>query len=64
MAKQTKREKLKEKSKQLFFPENCENVNVPLLNKEIWSQVNSIPYRGDLRMINLQESLQKAMTIA
>lgn len=63
MAKQTKREKLKEKSKQLFLHENCKNVNVPLLNKEIWSQVNSIPYRGDLRMINLQESLQKPMTV-
>ena len=42
------------------MPENCKNISVPLLNKEFWSQLNSFPRRGDLRMINLQKNLQKA----
>ena len=52
--------KLKEKSKQLLVHENCKNISVPLLNKEVWSQLNSFQRRCDLRMINLQKNLQKA----
>ena len=55
--------KLKEKLKQLLVPENCKNISVPLLNKEVWSQLNSFQCRCDLRMINLQKSLQK-VTVA
>ena len=41
-------------------PENCPDFNVTRVNPEIWSSLNPYKRKADLRMANLQQSLQKA----
>lgn len=41
-------------------PENCANVTVQRVNPEIWAPLNAFKRKGDLRMANMQQALQKA----
>ena len=40
-------------------PENCEGVNIPQVNPEIWATLNAFKRKADLRFTNMQQSLQK-----
>lgn len=41
-------------------PENCEGLNIPRVNPEIWATLNAFKRKADLRLANMQQSLQKA----
>ena len=41
-------------------PENCPELTVPKVNPEIWSQRENYKRKADLRLGNLQQTLQKA----
>ena len=41
-------------------PENCSEVTVTRVNPEIWAPLNAAQRKADLRMANLQQTLQKA----
>ena len=41
-------------------PENCSEVTVMRVNREIWAPLNAAQRKADLRMANLQQTLQKA----
>lgn len=41
-------------------PENCEELNIPRVNPEIWETLNAFKRKADLRLANMQQSLQKA----
>ncbi|KAK2549263.1 hypothetical protein P5673_030236 [Acropora cervicornis] len=41
-------------------PENCEELNIPRVNPEIWATLNAFKCKPDLRFANMQQSLQKA----
>ena len=41
-------------------PENCEQLNIPRVNPEIWATLNAFKRKADLRFAIMQQSLQKA----
>ncbi|XP_068670535.1 uncharacterized protein [Montipora foliosa] len=41
-------------------PENCEELNIPRVNPEIWATLNAFKRKADLRFANMQQLLQKA----
>ena len=53
-------DKLKEKAQQDLLPQNCQKLNIPLTNKDVWLQLNNYQRRNDLRLSNLQQNIQKA----
>ena len=40
-------------------PENCDELNIPRVNPEIWATLNAFKRKADLRFANMQQSLQK-----
>ena len=40
--------------------ENCAGMTVTKVNPEIWTQLNNFKRKADLRLSNVQQSLQKA----
>ena len=49
-------DQLEEKSKHLLVPENCPKPSVPLINKEVFSQLSNTHKTADLWLRNLQYS--------
>ena len=41
-------------------PENCAEIVVPRTNPEIWAQLNSYKRKSDLKLANMQQTVQKA----
>ena len=56
--------KVKEKSQNLLTPENCMRLSIPLINKEIWKQLNNFQKKSDLRILSIQSNIQKAEFVA
>ena len=56
--------KVKEKSQNLLTPENCMRLSIPLINKEIWKQLNNFQKKSDLRILSIQSNIQKAAFVA
>ena len=52
--------KLTEKLDRLVRPDNCSGLIVPRVNTEIWSKLQTISRRQDLRLANNQKTLSKA----
>ena len=55
-------DKLKEIISKHPTPANCTAMIIPQVNPEIWAQMKSHKKRTDLRISNIQQSLQKATT--
>ena len=41
-------------------PENCEELDIPRVNPEVWAPLNAFKRKADLRLANMQQSLQTA----
>ncbi|KAK6179162.1 hypothetical protein SNE40_011582 [Patella caerulea] len=53
-------EKLKDKMGKYICPENIKNLSAPLVNMEIWQKLNTFNRKQDIRMTNIQKTIQKA----
>ena len=53
-------DKLKELISKHLTPANCTEMIIPRVNPEIWAQMKAHKRRTDLRITNIQQSLQKA----
>ena len=53
-------EKLKEKFDKIKRPENCDNLQVPVVNSKIWKKLPVGARKADLQMAQTQRALVKA----
>ena len=58
--KKLRQEKLSGTLDKHYPPENCSDMNVPRINPEIWAQLNAFKKKADLRLANMQQTLQRA----
>ena len=47
-------------AKHAIKPENCPDITTVRVNPEIWDQMNNFRRKADLRVSNIQQTLQKA----
>ena len=54
--------KLKEKLAKYNRPDNCEKLNVPKVNPEIWNKLKHVTRSAELRLANMQKILVKVVS--
>jgi len=55
-------EKLNERIDFYARPENCENLQVPTVNPEVWKVLPLAARKADLKMVTIQTAIVKAAT--